>query len=187
MSANGTELSQPFKDLLFGIRRSIRYHERRQGFYRTCQDLILLIAFLLSTSTIALFLEGVLSDSPTWVKLLPSVVTSVLVGIALVYRVGQKACEHANFKRQFIILEQRLAEGHNLDSKQIAKLVQDVTKDRLSIESNEPKVKKVLDTICHNELLRAMGYPKSDEIEIGFWQRRFAHFFDFREYKLHSK
>ena len=83
----------------------ISWEMRRQGFYRTFQDLILFITFLLSTSTIALFLEGVLSDSPTWVKLLPSVVTSVLVGIALVYRVGQKACDHANFKRQFIILE----------------------------------------------------------------------------------
>lgn len=117
MTANGVEPSQPFKDLLFGIRRSIRYHGRRQGFYGTCQDLILFVAFLLSTSTIALFLEGVLSESPTWVKLLPSVVTSVLVGIALVYRVGQKACDHANWRRQFIILEQRLAEGYNLDSK----------------------------------------------------------------------
>lgn len=66
-------------------------------------------------------------------------------------------------------------------------LVQDVTKERLNIEANEPKVKKVLDTICHNELLRAMGYPKSKEIGIGFWQRLFAQIFDFREYKLRSK
>ena len=177
--------SQPFKDLLFSIRRSIRYHGRRQGYYRACQDVTLLVAFLLSTSTIALLFQD--ASHPTWLKLLPSVVTSILVGFTLVFRVGEKARDHADFRRQFIILEQRLVEGRSLVGQQMDKLVQEVTKERLNIESNEPKVKKVLDTICHNELLRAMGYPKAAEIEIEFWQRRFAPFFDFREYKLHSK
>lgn len=187
MDTNGIEPSQPFKDLLFSICRSIRYHGRRQGFYRGCQDLTLFLAFLLSTATIALFLAETLSNYPPWVKLLPAVVTSVLVGITLVYRVGEKACDHANFRRQFIVLEQRLVAGRYLVDQELNELVQEVNKERLNIESYEPKVKKVLDTICHNELLRAMGYPQSDEIEIEFWQRRFAPFFDFREYKLHSK
>ena len=187
MDANEKEPSQPFKNLFFCIRRSIRYHGRRQGFYRACQDATLFAAVLLSTSTIALFLESSLADYPTWIKLLPSVVTSVLVGFTLVYRVGEKACDHANFRRQFIVLEQRLVAERRLEGEEMEKLLQDVTKERLNIESYEPKVKKVLDTICHNELLRAMGYPKTDEIEIGFWQRMFAPLFDFHEYKLHSK
>ena len=187
MDTNGIAPDQPFKDLLFSVRRSVRYHGRRQGFYRACQDLTLFLAFLLSTSTIAFFLESTLSESPTWIKLLPSVITSLLVGFTLVYRVGEKACDHANFRRQFIVLEQRLVAGRYLVGEQMNELVQDATKARLNIETYEPKVKKVLDTICHNELLRAMGYAKSDEIKIGFWQRLFAPFFDFRQYKLHSK
>ena len=185
MGTNESEPNQQFKDLLFSLRRSIRYHGRRQGYYRACQDATLFVAFLLSTSTIALLFQN--ASDQTWLKLLPSVVTSVLVGFTLVYRVGEKACDHANFRRQFIILEQRLVEGRSLVGQQMNGLIQDVAKERLNIESYEPKVKKVLDTICHNELLRAMGYPKTDEIEIGFWQRRFAPFFDFREYTLHSK
>ena len=86
--------------------------------------------------------------------------------------------------RKFILLQQQLIAGGDLRDKESEELIVFVTKERLSIEAEEPKVKRVLDSICHNELLRAMGYPKSAEKVIGFWQRLFAQFFDYREYEI---
>ena len=142
--------------------------------------------FLLSTATITIFLKEVFGDAPIWIKILPSIVTSVIVGINLIFRLGEKAYSHQTFLRKFIALEQRLIAEKDLSDKKDEEVIRSVTKERLSIESEEPKVKRVLDSICHNELLRAMGYPKSEEKVIGFWQRLFAQFFDFREYEIRN-
>ena len=186
MGTGNIDLSQKYKDLLFDVRRSVRYHRRRQGFFRACNDLGLFLVLLLSMGTIAAFLEEVVGKAPIWIKILPSVFTSVIVGINLIFRLGEKAYNHQTFLRRFIYLEQRLIEREALNDEKYEELICSVSKERLSIEVEEPKVKKVLDTICHNELLRAMGYKKADEVEIGILQRLFAQFFDFREYDLHS-
>ena len=40
--------------------------------------------------------------------------------------------------------------------------------------------------MCHNELLRAMGYDKSHFARIWFYQRWLAHFFDFQDDKVRT-
>jgi hypothetical protein len=49
------------------------------------------------------------------------------------------------------------------------------TARRLEIEADEPPILKVLDSVCHNELLRAMGYDKSEFYRIGVVQRMLRH------------
>ena len=46
------------------------------------------------------------------------------------------------------------------------------------------KTLRVLDSICHNELLRAMGYDQSQYVEIAWYQRLFAQFIDIREHAI---
>jgi hypothetical protein len=55
----------------------------------------------------------------------------------------------------------------------------------LAIEADEPPILRVLDAICHNELLRAMGYPKEREAQIAWYQRLLASFVDIREHAIH--
>jgi hypothetical protein len=45
-------------------------------------------------------------------------------------------------------------------------------------------VLRVLDSICHNELLRAMGYDRSQYVEIAWYQRLLAQFVDVREHAI---
>lgn len=52
---------------------------------------------------------------------------------------------------------------------------------RLEIEADEPPVHKILDMMCHNELLRTMGYEKSHFARIRLHQRLLAHFFDVQD------
>lgn len=56
--------------------------------------------------------------------------------------------------------------------------------ERLNIESDEPPVLKVLDSICHNELMRAMGFPEERFLKIGFLQRSLSQLFDFMEHTI---
>lgn len=174
--------SKEYRDLLFDVRRSVRYHDRRQWFYQTVQNFAMLVVFLFSTVTVAAFGTVVGEGLPMWVKLLPAMLTAVLMGLTLVYRVGEKAWLHADLKRQFIELEQRLEQDRASSNDT---LIAEVTNARLAIEAKEPPVLRVLDVLCHNELRRAMGHPHNKLTRIGFWQRRFAHFFDFREHHLH--
>ena len=104
-----------------------------------------------------------------------------MTGIALVYHVGDKATLHSDLKRRFINLEARLVSiGSSGDEKSLDEL----TRERLSSEMNEPPVLRILVTLCHNELLRSMGYGREKQIEVGFLQRVFAPFFNFREHSI---
>ena len=165
--------------LLFGIRRSVRYHSRRQQFYEQFHQLVIFTSVLLGSATIGIFAGSLAPDWPLYIKLLPAVLVTVLSAADLVIGTIQKAWKHANLCRQFIELEQEL-EHIDIDDNVIAV----VTKKRLSIEMTEPPILKVLDTLCHNELLRAMGYERDQYIKVGPLQRLCAPFFDFGEHTL---
>ena len=179
-----SEATTEFDDLLFDIRRSVRYHDRRQGFYQGVQNLALFLAFLFGTATVATFGAEIGEHLPVWVRLLPALATSVLTGITLVYRVAEKAWLHLDLRREFIGLESRLELGKGRER---SDLVARVQADRLAIESREPKVLRVLDTLCYNDVMRATGYKKDDLVEVGPLQRVCAQLFDLREHTLHAK
>ena len=44
---------------------------------------------------------------------------------------------------------------------------------------------QVLDVLCHNDLLRAMGYAdEKEKVAVTWWQRQTAHFFNFGTHRL---
>ena len=49
-----------------------------------------------------------------------------------------------------------------------------MTDRRLVIEAGELRIFRVLETVCYNEMLRAMGYPPERQSPLTFWQRRNA-------------
>ena len=91
----------------------------------------------------------------------------------------RKAWLHADLERRFVELERYLSAGP-----ESAALVSEGWDRRLAIEVDEPPVLKVLDAMCHNELLRSERYPKEAQVPISVWQRFFAHWFDFQEHTI---
>ena len=158
----------PFEQLLNDVRRSVRYHDKRRQHFAGVHNFVTLVAFLLGTGTLAAFVEGFYL--PVWLKLLPALLATVLLGISLVYRVSEKASLHNDLKRRFIGLEQKMI-GASEDDKE--KLIPAYADERLAIEAEELPIKRVLDIICHNELMRAQGYPDDHEDmwEIKCWHR----------------
>ncbi|MBL4783001.1 MAG: hypothetical protein JKX92_12235 [Porticoccaceae bacterium] len=174
-------LEKEYRDLLFGVRRSIRYNSRRELHYDRFHRLVVFFGLFFGTATIATFGAELTTDVALPIKLLPAVVISLLSAFDLIIGSAQKSRLHNDLVRDFVGLEKELELSENGPTQEIVKRV---TAKRLDIEATEPPVLRVLDTICHNELMRAMGYKKTELVRVGRLQRFFSPIFDFREHTL---
>ena len=171
--------TQEYRDLLFNVRRSIRYHSRRQRHYQNIHNCVLFLALVLSSASMVTLATEIGQDWDTWVKLLPGALVSGFVGFDFVVGSMQKAWLHADFMRQFTDLERQLVSSDDEHNTVVT-----VTDKMLEIESSEPPVLHVLNTICYNELMRAMGYSQKEQVAVGWFQRRIANFRDWNEDRL---
>ncbi|WP_336816897.1 hypothetical protein [Burkholderia gladioli] len=172
-----TKLDLEWHNLLFDIRRSIRYHNRRRAFFDRLDQMTNMLSVIFGSTAV----YGVLEQQYRVVALVAAGLVTVLSAVNLVVGSSQRARAHADFARQFIGLEKRMALAAPDE-----RVLLDIRSERLSIEADEPPVLHVLNVICHNEQMRAMGYPNSMLAKVGFWQRAFAQLFDVREDKLSS-
>lgn len=158
--------------LLFGVRRSVRYHQRRRDFYERFHGFVLLVAAVGGIATIA-----ALGSERTALQWLAPAIVTLLALLDLFAGSLRKAWLHADLARRFIALERELVAQQ---AEPTAAALLEIERERLAIEADEPPIRRVLDTLCHNELWRAMGYPESEVAPVSFLQRVFAHYFDFR-------
>jgi len=163
-------------ELLFDVRRSVRYHTRRRQFFDKWSKIFKFITVLSGTATFATALATL---SKTW-TLGSAVVVALFSTIDLIIGTSEKARLHTDLANKFIELEKDIVvASEELEELQLSEL----TARRLDIEAEEPPIKRILDSICHNELLRAMGYNESMQVKIRWYQRWFVNFIDIR---LHS-
>ncbi|WP_460065105.1 hypothetical protein [Pseudomonas sp. H1_G08] len=175
MTQAAEDLSLRWHNQLFGIRRSIRYHLRRRAFFERLDQLSNMFSVIFGSTAI----YGILDANAKVLALASSAAVTVLASINLVVGSAQRARAHSDFVRQYVELEKRMLMPCTEDS------LLEIMADRLSIEAGEPPVLHVLNSICHNELMRSMGYPKEELTKIGLAQRLLAHFFDYRGNKIH--
>ena len=177
------EETDSYDDLLFDVRRSVRYHTRRRHHYDVMHKCVLFVALVFSSATVVTFAGEVSKEWDLWAKSLPAVLVSILAALDLVLGTTTKSWQHADLARQFIDLERQLETRKN-ESLDI--LLPEITDKRLQIEATEPPILRVLDTLCHNEMLRAMGHDRDQEVKVNFIQRLFAPLFDVAEWRLHQ-
>lgn len=168
-------LSLRWHNQLFGIRRSIRYHLRRRAFFERLDQLSNMCSVIFGSTAI----YGILDTNAKALALTSSAIVTALASINLVIGSAQRARAHSDFVRQYVELEKRMLQPAT------EKSLLAIGEDRLAIEAGEPPVLHVLNSICHNELMRSMGYKKEELKEIGPIQRLLAHFFDYRGHKIH--
>ena len=155
---------------LFGVRRSVRYHMHRQAFFDRANDIGSFLVVLLSSGAVF----ALMGDS----KVGPGICALFAAAISafnLVFAPSRMARKHNDLARRFIVLEQKALQA-DFDYISLAN-------ERLDIESNEPSIYRVVDTICHNELLRSMDKEDS-MIQIPFFMRITGHFTDWGFQKL---
>ena len=165
-------MNEPLHELLFGVRRSVRYHHRRRRFFDLLQRITAGLAVVLgSTAVISL-----LQQHPA-IAVYAALAVTFLSALDLVIGYAGMARLHWDLARQFIELEQDIVRGADPDANTVAAW----TARRLAIEADEPPVLRVLDTLCHNELARAMGYDPRNYKRVGWFQAACAPFFDWRD------
>lgn len=139
-------------DLLFGIRRSVRYHNHRRQFFERWNSLTATVAAVFGSSAALAWLTGA-PEGWGWVPAVAAAIVGALGAVDLAVGTARRAYTHGDLARCFIHLEQMFSHGGNLDD-QTFKVV---TQKRLEIEASEPPILRLLDVLCHFELLRALG------------------------------
>lgn len=167
------QLSDEHYALLFDVRRSIRYHDRRRAFYEQLHHLTSLLTILMAGSVLFdLAKKGETADWLIWV----SVAAALLAAVDMVIGYSKHASLHASLRERFANLEIDMVSGPADGDCWLV-----YQKERLLIEKDEPAIYRVLDGLCRNELLVAEGYSKKDASEYffksWFWQRWTAQLF----------
>lgn len=160
---------------LFGVRRSVRYHNRRRAFFDTLQNAGNAFSVIIGSAAMAALGTDVaqVGQLPEWLaKLLPqlaAVLLTIISVINLVARSSAKARLHEDLAKRFLRLERMMAQPEPR-YQELPQLIA----ERIEIEMDEPPVKRVLDAICHNELVRAMDLDPGERVKISGFQRLLA-------------
>ena len=163
-------MNETLHDLIFGVRRSVRYHVRRRMFF----DRLNLSASALSVVFGSAAMAAMLGDvSRAW-GLAAAAMVTIISTVNLVVGSSRMARLHSDLARKFIELDKQIT----VMGSEAASALQSFQAARLDIESEEPPILRVLDTLCHNELMRALGYPSSQMIRVAFIPRLFAQILD---------
>jgi hypothetical protein len=170
------DLNLAVHGLLFGVRRSIRYHNRRRSFFDRVSKFSTFFSALFGTATVA---SALAQAGNSWVIGF-AVAVAIFSVMDLVVGTAQAARLHYDLARKFIDLEKTIISTKEPTYEDMANF----KAQRLEIEADEPPALKVLDSICHNELLRAMGYGSNEFAKIIWYQRLFSQIIDIQEHKI---
>ncbi|EMK0351711.1 hypothetical protein V8J08_003984 [Citrobacter amalonaticus] len=169
-------LTRERESLLFDIRRSVRYHNRRRAFFDRLDQTTNVLSLVFGSAAI----YGVLAQNYAALALISAAVVTIFSAINLVVGSSQRARAHFDFARKFFDLEQKMILAPEVSEE----CLRTITAERLSIEKDEPPVLRVLDSICYNEQILSMDYPKDQMVAVGFWQRLLSPVMDFQASKL---
>lgn len=165
-SRDTTMMSHQHYGLLFDVRRSIRYHDRRRAFFGHLAWSPIIPAYLLVGGAVAGIASGA-SPHGSLDYLGVAIVLLAACGIALDWAVREN--RHDQLRDRFAQLEADMLSGARDEATwrrhQLA---------RLTIERDEPPVYRALDLLCHNAQLIAEGYsPNVPDLfsQIGWWPR----------------
>ncbi|MFJ5337893.1 MULTISPECIES: hypothetical protein [Pectobacterium] len=175
MEITDSELTQKWNNLLFDVRRSVRYHNRRRAFYDRLDQISNMLTVMLGSTAI----YGMLSESSKTVALIGLGLVTGLSAINLVLASSQRARMHFDLARRFVELEKLMIKAASSEE-----MLAEFIETRLTIEMDEPPVLRVLDALCYNEQVRSMGYPDSQLAKIGWLQRQLAPFVDWNSDKM---
>ena len=136
--------------LLFDVRRSIKYHDVRRGFYEWWHKFTNVVTILMAGSV--LFDIAKDGSSAWWLTLL-GVVAAVMAIFDMVVGYSARAAGHTLLRGEFCDLERQILVGDLSDATWKKHQIR-----RLDIEKDEPPIYKVLDGLCRNEILKAFKF-----------------------------
>lgn len=168
-----------FEDLLWRIERSIRYHERRQGFFEQSDRVISALSLLLSSGAFI----ALMKEIPATIAGVALVLLSILAYMHMVMQCANTAAKHSALKHRFVHLIPKI-QGLETGDRNGLRLI---TKEVLEIESDEPTPFRVVDLLSHNELLLAKGLNQDDFFVIPWHKRVLANWLRWETNSIRSR
>ncbi len=151
---------------MYHVRRSVKYHDYRRRFFDNVLNFSLFLALLSGPAIVILSggesVAGVYAQSP-------AIITSIFAGVALVSKTSAKVMLHNDLKTEFIQLRREMELGRaTATAEDVAKW----TAERLRIEMREPPINRVIDALCHNEVVQSLGIEeKTEYVRVLKWHR----------------
>lgn len=173
-------LEAEYDDLLFAVRRSVRYHRHRESFLDRIHQFSVLLTAVAGSATFTTLLAE-LPAPWSWVPLVTASVTALAGATELVFGPARAARRHDSLAVSFLALEKDLLRaGRSLTPEVFVEL----QSRRLDLEVVEPPVYRVLDAVCHDELVTALGVDPSQRSNVTRWQRLWRHCLDVQAHRL---
>ena len=140
----------------FAVEKSMRYHQRRRGFYDWVNRLSMFTVVICGSAAF-----GRLFDSPEYF----AAAVTILAAINLVWAPSHRARDHEILFRRFSDLAIKIRTtpaGEDTHDGWV--------KERIEIETDEPPIFIALEADCDNEVRRAWGRTR-EMVRIGWWSR----------------
>lgn len=150
--------------LLFRVRRSVRYHDHRRGFYSGLLQLFQFLNLVLGSAAVVFFLRDA---GLHWVLGVAPAAAAICSAITISFKAIEMGEKHAKLLERFIAVEQRINSLAKPNENEVPALLNEV----LSIEKEEPRVFHAVNRMCYNETLRSEGIPsvKPEPMEWYHW------------------
>lgn len=165
-------------EILFGVRRSVRYHNRRRALFDGWVVITNAVSVIFGSAAMWVF----------WSKTDPSygvyaaIVVTFFSAVSLVVGASQRARLHADLARRYFFLEREIV----LAVDPTEELLRSWMAKRLEIEADEPPILRIVDTLCHNELAHAMGYGSERLYRVPWYLHLTGHFANWFEGRIRS-
>ena len=179
MSTSDTGWTDPATEhygLLFAVRKSILYHRKREEFLDSLNRIRMLVTAVAGSSAVVFWLADFDKD----LGAAAAAVAAVGAALELVYGTARGTRLHYVLALRFSQLEKELVgKGAELSDEDLRRFIN----VRLDIEADESPTLNVLNVMCHNEQLRAMGRYR-EQILVAWYQRMLAHCVDVGAHRL---
>lgn len=164
-----SQLSNEQYGLLFDVRRSIRYHDRRRSFFEFMHRITAVLTILMAGSI--LFEIGKTGATASWLIGL-SIIAALLAALDMVVGYASKADLHRSLKVRFSKLEMAIIISSDNSAEWDS-----FHNERLLIEQDEPPIYRALDTLCHNEVVLALGLGQGELYKVNAFHKATRHIF----------
>ncbi len=154
MKMKNEALENQIADLNFAVEKSMRYHQRRRGFYDRTHKSIMFFVVLAGSAAFSGIGEYF------------GAIAAMLAAADLVWSPSHKARDHEMLFRRFSELAIAIRTAALPDRSRYEEWVQ----ARINIETNEPPIYWALEADCDNEVRRAWG-KDNELVNIGWLSR----------------
>ena len=157
--------------LLFDVRRSIRYHQRRRRYFDARSRITNATPIILGSTVVASSFINVIGKESLSIALAlvaGFVIWDMVSGTVMMARL------HWDLARRFIALEKHLVGLKEPKEEHVI----EATGMYLDIEADEPPVLRVLNLLCFNEVVLGEGYPVTELYDVPFRKRLIAQLFN---------